>query len=233
MSTRMRGLYAICDTGALGAAGFSPVAFARAVLPARPCALQLRAKGLSSAAMVSLLREIAPHARACGVPLYANDRPDVAALSGCDGVHLGQTDMSIDVARRLAPGLAIGLSTHNPAQLEKALLARPTYVAMGPVFATRSKDDPDPVVGVDGLRAAREAAMRAGVPLVAIGGISLLTLSEVKELADAVAVISDLTKDARTLDDVAARALLFANAFDAVASSGATPSSGAIAGAAP
>jgi thiamine-phosphate pyrophosphorylase len=217
----MRGLYAICDTGALAAAGFSPVAFARAVLSARPCGLQLRAKGLASAAMVSLLREIAPLAHAAGVPLYANDRPDVAVLFGCDGVHLGQTDMAIDVARRLAPGIAIGLSTHNPEQLEKAIATRPTYVAMGPIFQTRSKADPDPVVGLEGLRAAHESAKRAGVPLVAIGGITLFTLERVRELCDAVAVISDLTNDARTLDDVAARARLYASAFDVPLSSAA------------
>jgi thiamine-phosphate pyrophosphorylase len=169
--------------------------------------------------MVSLLREIAPYAHAAGVPLYANDRPDVAVLSGCDGVHLGQTDMAVDVARRLAPGIAIGLSTHDPAQLEKALAARPTYVAMGPVFPTHTKENADPVVGLDALRTAHETTKRAGIPLVAIGGISLFTLERVREACDAVAVISDLTKDARTLDDVVARARLYSNAFDVALSS--------------
>ena len=215
----MRGLYVICDTGTLEPLGFDPVAFARAVLPTRPCAFQLRAKGMSCASMVALLRELRPLAKNHGVPLFANDRPDAAVFAGCDGVHLGQTDMAVDVARKLAPGLLLGISTHTPVQLAAALALTPTYVAIGPVFSTQTKVDAEPVIGLVALAAAKLEAAEAGVPLVAIGGITLALAKELRGIADAVAVISDLTRNVRGLDDVAARARLYR---DALAENGST-----------
>src|SRR6516164_1745367 len=164
----MRGLYAIADVDTLDARGLDPVAFADAVLRASPAALQLRAKGVPAREALALLRELAPMCHRAGVPLVANDRPDLAILAGCDAVHVGQSDMPIDRVRRIAPGLGVGVSTHDLDQLDAALAARPLYVAYGPVFETTTKTNPDPVVGVGALRAARAHAVAAGVPLVGI-----------------------------------------------------------------
>ena len=204
----MRGLYAIADVGILSARGVDVVRFATAVLMARPAALQLRAKDMGAREIMSLLRALQPMCRQMHVPLVANDRPDVAALAGVDIVHVGQTDMPIQTVRRIAPQLGVGVSTHNPEQLARALEHRPTYVAYGPVFATASKENPDPVVGLAALRAAHVAAARAGVPLVAIGGISRDRARDIAESADAGAVIAALLppSGAVDMDDVTARA---------------------------
>src|SRR6478609_1603996 len=103
----MKGLYAIVDTQSLALRGVEAVAFAREVLAVRPAALQLRAKGLPPREVLGLLRALLPECRRVGVPLFANDRPDLAALAGCDGVHVGQHDMPIEQVRRIAPRLAV------------------------------------------------------------------------------------------------------------------------------
>src|SRR5689334_17379343 len=128
----MRGLYAIVDVGILSTRGVDVLAFAKAVLLARPAALQLRAKDVAARELLALLRALQPMCRQMHVPLVANDRADVAVLAGCDIVHIGQTDMPIEMVRKIAPALGIGVSTHNPAQLLRALEHRPTYVAYGP-----------------------------------------------------------------------------------------------------
>ena len=199
----MRGLYAIVDTGTLAARRVEPVAFARAVLAVHPAALQLRAKDLPPREALALLRELAPLCRLAGVPLVANDRPDLAIMAGCDLVHVGQTDMPIDRVRRIAPGLGVGISTHTLEQLDQALASRPSYVAFGPVFPTATKENPDPVVGVEALRAAARRASAVGIPLVAIGGISQARVAALVGIADAVAVIGDLMPDAGALDPLA------------------------------
>jgi thiamine-phosphate pyrophosphorylase len=188
----MRGLYAIVDVGALALRRVDPVAFADAVLRVRPAALQLRAKDLPARETLALLRELAPMCHRAGVFLVANDRPDLAILAGCDCVHVGQTDMPIERVRRIAPRLDVGVSTHNLEQLEAALAARPLYVAYGPVFETSTKKDPDPVVGVAGLRAAYARAAAAHIPLVGIGGITRERARELAGMVDAVAVIAEL-----------------------------------------
>jgi thiamine-phosphate pyrophosphorylase len=188
----MRGLYAIVDTKTLRARGIEPVAFARAVLLAHPAALQVRAKDLQPREVLTLLRAISPLCRDVGVPFITNDRVDLAALAACNFVHVGQTDLPIERVRRIAPGVRVGVSTHTLMQLARALEERPTYVAYGPVFATASKELPDPVVGLAGLRDAAALARRARIPLVAIGGITLDRAAEVGAIADAVAVISGL-----------------------------------------
>jgi thiamine-phosphate pyrophosphorylase len=188
----MRGLYAIVDTGTLSARGLDPLLFARALVAARPAALQLRAKDLPPREILALLRALHPLCRTAGVPLVVNDRPDLAALGGCDMVHVGQEDVPIELVRRLAPGLSVGVSTHTVDQLARALESRPTYVAYGPVFPTTTKAKADPVVGLSGLRAAAALAAKAKVPLVAIGGISLERARDVAGVADAGAVISGL-----------------------------------------
>jgi thiamine-phosphate pyrophosphorylase len=188
----MRGLYAIVDVETLAARRIAPVAFAEAIVQVRPAALQLRSKDTPARAVLALLRELAPICHRSGVPLVANDRPDLAILAGCDLVHVGQRDMPIDLVRRIAPRLGVGVSTHDLEQLDRALAARPAYVAFGPVFETSTKPDADPVVGVATARAAYERAVAAGVPFVAIGGITRERARELVGAADAVAVISEL-----------------------------------------
>jgi thiamine-phosphate pyrophosphorylase len=188
----MRGLYAIVDVDTLDARHLDPVAFSEAVLKASPAALQLRAKGFLPREALALLRQLAPMCHRAGIPLIANDRPDLAIFAGCDLAHVGQTDMPIDLVRRLAPGLGVGVSTHTIDQLDAALAARPAYVAFGPVFETSTKAHPDPVVGVALLAEAYSHALAAGIPLVAIGGITLQRARELVGLTDAVAVIAGL-----------------------------------------
>ena len=121
--------------------------------------------------------------------LILNDRVHLVARAGFDGAHVGQEDVSPDEARRvLGPGKVLGVSTHNPEQLVLADKAPVDYIAIGPVFATGSKENPDPVVGLEGVEAARQ---RTGRPLVAIGGITPGNAKRVIEAgADSVAVIS-------------------------------------------
>lgn len=202
----MKGLYAIVDTKFLAGRQTEPIAFARAVLAARPAALQLRAKDLPAREMLALLRALGPCCRNAGVPLVANDRADLAALAGCEIVHIGQEDLPYDLVHRIAPQLGVGISTHNAAQLETALAHKPRYVAYGPVFETTTKASPDPVVGVEGVAIAGRTARAAGIPLVAIGGITLANVAEVAPHADACAVIADLYPPGSTLADVAERA---------------------------
>jgi thiamine-phosphate pyrophosphorylase len=190
----MRGLYAIVDVGTLESKGIDPLAFARAVLDAKPAILQLRAKEQVARETLSLLRFLCMAARSAGVLLACNDRADLAVLAGCDLVHVGQTDASPDLVRRIAPNLGIGISTHTPDQLRVALAAHPAYVAYGPVFATATKQNPDPVVGIAGLAHAREIVQRT-VPLVAIGGITLDNADEIAKFADMGAVIAGLVPE--------------------------------------
>jgi thiamine-phosphate pyrophosphorylase len=188
----MRGLYAIIDLGLLQARRVDPLAFLEAVLAARPAAVQLRAKAAPPRETLSLLRALAAMCRNVSVPLVANDRPDWAILAGCDMVHVGQSDMPIDQVRRLAPGIGVGVSTHTLEQLDAALAARATYVAFGPVFETATKANPDPVVGVQALFEAYERAECAGIPLVAIGGITRERTQSLLGACDAIAVIGEL-----------------------------------------
>jgi thiamine-phosphate pyrophosphorylase len=209
----MRGLYAIVDTELLAHRGTDPIEYVRALLPARPAALQLRAKDLPARAILGLLRALGPVCRQAGVPLVANDRADLAVLAGCEAVHIGQQDLPYELVHRIAPQLAVGISTHNAAQLDRALASRPKYVAYGPVFETTTKANPDPVVGLEGLATASRRARAEGIPLVAIGGITLGRVGKVAEFADAAAVIADLYPEGATLGDVTARARAFQTAF--------------------
>ena len=128
--------------------------------------------------------------------LIINDRIDLCLASDADGVHLGQDDLSPEAARRIFGQIKdgrtriIGFSTHNLAQVREADALPVDYIAIGPVFATGSKVNPDPVVGLEGVRQARQVTRK---PLIAIGGITRLNCAQVKDsVADSVAVISDL-----------------------------------------
>jgi len=128
--------------------------------------------------------------------LIMNDRADLCLAAEFDGVHVGQDDLAAeDVRKVIGNGLRLGVSTHNPEQVAAADATSADYIAIGPVFSTSSKRRPDPVVGLEGVRRARELT---GKPLVAIGGISRLNCRSVAEAgADAVAVISGLLHDPR------------------------------------
>jgi thiamine-phosphate pyrophosphorylase len=140
----------------------------------------------------SRARAPAPH----GVRLIMNDRADLCTTSGYAGVHLGQDDLSPEGARKvIGESLWLGVSTHNPEQVTEADKTSADYIAIGPVFATASKANPDPVIGLDGVRQARALTRK---PLVAIGGITRANCRSVIEAgADSVAVISDLLRDPR------------------------------------
>lgn len=195
----MRGLYAIVDVATLAARGLPIVDFARAVAAARPAAMQLRAKDVSPRETLSLLRAIHPACRAAGVPLFANDRVDLAVLAGCEGVHVGQTDLPVATVRRVAPGLRIGVSTHDASQVERAIAERPDYIAFGPVYPTRSKANPDPIVGVEALA---QVVRAAPCPIVAIGGIDLERAAEVGRVAKVAAVIGALVPEDASASDL-------------------------------
>jgi thiamine-phosphate pyrophosphorylase len=128
------------------------------------------------------------------VKLIMNDRADFCVAAGFDGVHVGQEDLSADGARSVIGSERwLGVSTHNPEQLKAADKTSADYLAIGPVFATSSKVNPDPVVGLDGVRAARALTRK---PLVAIGGITRENcLSVIEAGADSVAVISELLRE--------------------------------------
>jgi thiamine-phosphate pyrophosphorylase len=127
------------------------------------------------------------------VKLIMNDRADLAVAAQFDGVHLGQNDLSPQGARKvIGPELWLGVSTHNPEQVEQANQSSADYVAIGPVFETSSKKNPDPVVGLAGVRQARQSTSKL---LVAIGGITPANCKSVIDAgADCVAVISDLLR---------------------------------------
>ena len=166
--------------------------FAAQVLAARPPLLQLRAKSVGARDTLELLRALLPLCRNAGTLLFANDRPDLALLAGADGVHVGQDDLPLASVRELSAVLKVGVSTHTLAELDAALAERPDYVAFGPVFATPSKRDHQPVVGLEGLARAHERTRRALVPLVAIGGINRERAGSVASHAEAAAVIGAL-----------------------------------------
>ncbi len=192
----MRGLYAIIDVITLQRHQLDVLTFAEAVLQAGPTALQLRDKRCNARATLALLSQLVPRCRRQRVPLFANDRADVAALAGCDGLHIGQQDLPAVEARAVAEALGrrvqLGLSIHNLQQLQQARDAPLDYLAFGPVFATQSKAQPDPTLRLRGLAALVEAAAQRQLPCVAIGGIGLDNAAQVARVCPCGAVIGAL-----------------------------------------
>jgi len=187
-------LYAILDIDSVHARGLRPLEVLDVWLGAGVGLMQLRAKSMPLGPFTDLAQTTTERCRAAGAAMFVNDRPDVARLVGATGVHVGQSDLPPEEARKvLTAGQFVGVSTHSVAQAKEAVLAAPDYLAIGPVFATTTKANPDPVVGLEGVAAAALVCRAAGLPLVAIGGIRIGEAAEVVEAgADSVAVISDL-----------------------------------------
>lgn len=153
--------------------------------------LQLRNKNATSRELLEQAVALVRFGRAHKTRILINDRADVAWLAKAHGVHVGQSDLSVKQVRKIVgPRRTVGLSTHSLSQAMAATKGQCSYVAVGPIFPTRSKSEPDPVVGLEGLR---EIRLRVFQPLVAIGGITLENCRDVLAAgADAVAVLSDL-----------------------------------------
>lgn len=188
-------LYAILDADVLAARALDPLSLLDVWLAAGVRLVQLRAKTLGGGAFLELARDMAARARAAGGILIVNDRPDLARMAGASGVHVGQDDLGpADVRAIVGPEAIVGISTHTAEQVGQALQLPVDYLAIGPVFATRTKGQTSDVpVGLTGVRGASERARSAGLPLVAIGGIDLAAAPGVLAAgASSVAVISDL-----------------------------------------
>jgi thiamine-phosphate pyrophosphorylase len=183
-------LYPILDTTSLARLGLNPILTAEAFLEAGARILQFRHKAFWSREIFAQAGQLSQLCHQTGATFIINDRADYAAMLGA-GLHLGQDDLSPADARRVVgPNAIIGFSTHSPDQMRGAGPESVDYVAFGPVFTTASKEDPDPIVGLAGLRAVRALTTR---PLVAIGGITRDNAKACLEAgANSVAVISDL-----------------------------------------
>ena len=187
-------LYAILDSRCFSGTE-TLVAAAEELSRAGVLLIQYRNKHDDAAAMLRQARELRQRLP-CAKPrmpprLMMNDRADLCLAAEYDGVHLGQEDLFAEAARKIVgPERWVGVSTHNPEQVTTADQTSATYIAIGPVFGTSSKANPDPVVGLDGVRQARALTRK---PLVAIGGLTRQNcLSVIEAGADSVAVISDL-----------------------------------------
>jgi thiamine-phosphate pyrophosphorylase len=170
----MRGLYAIIDPAACL---LDPLAVTEAVLRSGCAAVQLRAKRLEDAEFLALGHAIVRACRTAGVPFFVNDRVSLVCALGADGVHVGQTDAPLEQVRAaLGSNVMIGVSTHSVAQALDAERRGAQLIGFGPVFATQTKLDHEPVVGVAGVR---EVCSTVRIPVIAIGGIAEANAREV------------------------------------------------------
>jgi thiamine-phosphate pyrophosphorylase len=185
-------LHAILDVDTAERAGWAPADLARAFLGGGATWIQIRAKQLPSRDFLELCDSVVRSAEAHRAIVIVNDRADLALLSGATGVHVGQDDlMPASVRRLLGPDAIVGYSTHTTDQFDAALLEPVSYIAVGPVFGTSTKETGYEAVGLELVSAA--AARASGRPLVAIGGITLARVPGVIAAgASAVAVIGDL-----------------------------------------
>jgi len=185
-------LQAILDVETARGAAIPPADLARAFLDGGARFIQIRAKQLPSGPFLELCDAVVRAAAPYDASVIVNDRVDLARLSGAAGVHVGQDDLPVASVRAiLAPDAIVGYSTHNVAQIDGALAMPISYLAVGPIFGTRTKDTGYPAVGLELVRTA--AARAGGIPVVAIGGITLENAPAVIDAgAAAVAVISDL-----------------------------------------
>ncbi len=211
MSLVLPPLYVILDAALLTS---SELDVARKLSDAGVRLFQYRNKRGSSRELLQASSALAAELAQRGALLFVNDRPDVAFLSGASGVHVGQKDLPVAESRAvLGQGKFLGISTHNLRQFRAAAETDADYVALGPVFDTDSKANPDPVVGTAMIREARKLTRK---PIVAIGGITLDRAKEVMEAgADSVAVISDILR----ANDQGKRARQFLNLLEPIARS--------------
>jgi thiamine-phosphate pyrophosphorylase len=190
-------LYVILDVEVAAAHGWAVPDLARACLAGGARLFQLRAKQLPSSRFLALLDELVALTKASDAILIANDRADLARMAGASGVHVGQDDLPAAAARAVVgPAGIVGLSTHTRTQVADAVVQRIDYLAVGPIYATSSKDTGYEPVGTKLVAFAAEAGRgRADgpLPVVAIGGITLERAAEVRAAgAASVAIISDL-----------------------------------------
>lgn len=187
---RLPAFYPILDPLQAAKHGLDAMEVARALLDAGVEWLQLRHKGAYTRADYDLAVEVGRLARQAGAKYVINDRVDIALMAGADGVHVGQDDLPPSAVREIAGDrLFIGYSTHNEAQFVEGDREPVDYLALGPLFATVSKLNPGPVVGVAELSRLRSLSSK---PLVAIGGITRQNAAEAFDAgADSVAIISD------------------------------------------
>jgi len=181
-------LYAIIDPTLLT---ISELDLAEALAGSGVELIQYRSKTASSRQFFEISRQLSSVLGPRGIRLIVNDRPDIALLAGAGGVHVGQDDLSVEDARAICgPNRWVGVSTHTLEQMAAADRTSADYIAIGPIFPTATKKNPDPVVGTELLRKARQLTKK---PLVAIGGITLERAAEVYRAgADSLAVIRDL-----------------------------------------
>lgn len=199
-------VYAIVDTGILERRGADAVRVAAAMVAGGIRLLQFRHKGAYTREVFAQAEAIAGRCAEAGTLLVIDDRADIAKLLDA-AVHIGQQDLPPAAVRRVVGASIIGFSTHNEEQLRAGEEEPVDYLAIGPVFATGSKENPDPVVGVE-----RVAAMRAltGKPLVAIGGITRRTAPLLwRAGVDSVAVIGDLLPESLDAASIERRAAEF------------------------
>jgi len=185
-------LHAIVDDEMASRAGWSSLDLARAFLDGGGRVLQFRAKNLASGPFLTQCDRLVALANQYSALVIVNDRVDLVRMSGAGGVHVGQEDLRPSVAReQLGPDVVVGYSTHSVGQVEAALLEPVSYVAVGPVFGTTSKDTGYDAVGLELVSIA--SRMGGSTPIVAIGGVRLENApSAIAAGASAVAVISDL-----------------------------------------
>lgn len=181
-------LYAILDADQAGGADAS---LARVLSGAGVELIQIRDKKASTRKLFDASKRLVEALSPAGVRVIVNDRPDIAAMMGAGGVHVGQEDLPVEAVRKIcAAPCWVGVSTHNLDQLREANLTSADYIAVGPIFPTATKENPDPVVGLELLRAARQLTEK---PLVAIGGITIESAEALYRAgADSVAVVQDL-----------------------------------------
>jgi thiamine-phosphate pyrophosphorylase len=194
-------LYPILDIDLCRERRLEPLAVLAAFLAGGATFLQLRDKTPATGAALALADAVVARAHAAGARVIVNDRADLACLSGADGVHVGQDDLPVDDVRRIVgPDAIVGLSTHDEAQIAAAVRTSATYIAVGPIYGTATKDTGYSARGLDLVRVAarsrRQSSGQARLPVVAIGGITLERAPEVFAAgAASVAVISDLLRE--------------------------------------
>ncbi len=158
--------------------------------------IQLRDKKSSSVEFYEQAKLAVNLANKHNVTLLINDRVDIALVVHADGVHLGQNDLPpLEARKLLGESAIIGYSTHTISQAIAATKLPINYIAIGPIFATTTKENPDEIVGLEGLKKVREAI--GNFPIVAIGGITLENAAEVLQFADSVAVIGAILKNSK------------------------------------